>query len=215
MTQKNGTVAKEVPMEKVETRKAADLSGKLSLEQYLRLDYPIELVRDEEDAWVASIPDLPGCNSYGDTVSEAVDGVTKMKNLWIRGRYDSDQPIPEPTEDDDFSGRFVLRIPKALHRSLAFQAQRQSVSLNHYASHLLSERNCNYQLQHITRLLEFCTHRAEGNWQNRSHRFMWVTADLPGEMKFLGLLRKPPSEYSFKTTKKQLLGPFQGTGKSK
>jgi len=193
--------------------RATSLSSKLNLEHYLHLDYPIELVRDEEDTWVASLPDLPGCNSYGDSVSEAVDNVTKMKNLWIRGRYDSDLPIPEPTSEDDFSGKFVLRIPKSLHRSLAFQAQKQGVSLNHYASHLLSERNSNSRIQDIARLLEFCTHQAQANSRTWGERPAWIAAKLPGDLQFLGFIRKPPTECNFKNTKKPLLGRFQETGK--
>jgi antitoxin HicB len=194
--------------------KAEPLPSRPSLEDYLKFDYPMELIRDrdEGDAWVASVPDLPGCNSYGDSVSEAVKNVTKMKALWIRGRYDSHLPIPEPSDEDDFSGKFVLRIPKSLHRSLAFQAQRQGVSLNHYASYLLSERHSNSQLHSIARMLEFCTHQVRSNSRNWRDRPMMIKANLPGDLQLLACIQKPPDEYSFKGTKKQLLG-LQETGK--
>jgi antitoxin HicB len=100
----------------------------------------MEIVEDE-GAWVASVPDLPGCNSFGTTVTDAVSNVQQAKELWMKSRFESGGEIPEPTDEEDFSGKFVLRIPRVLHRSLAHQAQKQGVSLNHYASSLLSERN--------------------------------------------------------------------------
>ena len=176
-------------------------SNREPLEYYLHQDYPIELVRDD-GAWLASIPDLPGCNSYGDSASEAVENVTKTKELWIKGQYESDQPIPEPTEEDDFSGRFVLRIPKGLHRSLAFQAQKQGVSLNHYVSHLLSERQAGVQFQDMARsFLELCSHRTQGasrRWVLHQRDALVITGHLPGQYQFLACIRKPPSEYNMK-----------------
>src|SRR5258708_37350129 len=110
------------------------------LDFYLNLNYPIQLQKDE-DAWFVSVPDLPGCNSFASTPEEAVQNAKTAKDLWIQGRYENNLEIPEPEDDDSFSGKFVLRIPRILHRSLAHQAQKQGVSLNHYASFLLSERN--------------------------------------------------------------------------
>jgi antitoxin HicB len=43
--------------------------------------------------------------------------------------------------DEKFSGKFVLRLPKSLHRKLARNAKKENVSLNQYAVLLLSERN--------------------------------------------------------------------------
>jgi antitoxin HicB len=189
-------------------------SDKHSLEHYLHLNYPIELVRDDENSWVASVPDLPGCNSYGDSVVDAVQNATKMKDLWIRSQYDSKQSIPEPIEEDDYSGKFVLRIPKTLHRSLAYHAQKQGVSLNHYASHLLSERNSVSQFQDIARsLFEFCTHQVDINSRHWGSAPMVLAANIPGKLEFLGYMRKPPNECTFRVEKKKLLNSFHETGK--
>jgi predicted RNase H-like HicB family nuclease len=110
------------------------------LEYYLGLRYPIEIV-EEEDGVVATIPDLPGCASFGETIDEAVGNVNSTKELWISGRIESGQSVPEPNSVDEFSGKFVLRIPRVLHKSLDREAKRQGVSLNQYILHLLSERN--------------------------------------------------------------------------
>ena len=41
--------------------------------------------------------------------------------------------IPEPQDENEYSGRFNLRIPKSLHRMLALTAKREGVSLNQMA----------------------------------------------------------------------------------
>ncbi len=111
------------------------------LNYYLNLKYAIELIQDEDGRFIAEIPDLPGCVSFGDTPNEAVEGVEVTKSLWLKGRHDAGQPIPEPTEIEDFSGKFVLRIPRSLHKSLSVEARREGVSLNQYVAHVLSERH--------------------------------------------------------------------------
>jgi antitoxin HicB len=110
------------------------------IQHYLRLRYPMEIIEDE-DGVVATIPDLPGCASFGDTIQDAVRSLSETKELWIKGRVESGLPVPEPTEIEDFSGKFVLRIPRGLHRSLDREARKQGVSLNQYILHLLSERH--------------------------------------------------------------------------
>lgn len=121
---------------------------KKTLEYYLNLKYPMEIVEDD-DAFVASIPDLPGCVSYGDTLEEAVKSLTETKNLWITGRFGGEQQIPAPSEIDDFSGKFVLRIPRSLHKSLDREARQQGVSLNQYVASILAERHRVVNLEHV------------------------------------------------------------------
>jgi antitoxin HicB len=110
------------------------------LEHYLALNYPMEIVEDD-GRFVVSIPDLPGCISYGDTAEEALNNIKSTKHLWLKGAVDSGQAIAEPATVDDFSGKFVLRIPRSLHQALDREARQQGVSLNMYISHLLSERH--------------------------------------------------------------------------
>ena len=42
------------------------------------------------------------------------------------------QTIPEPRHDEDFSGKFVVRVPKSMHRRLSDAAQADGVSLNQW-----------------------------------------------------------------------------------
>jgi predicted RNase H-like HicB family nuclease len=111
-----------------------------TLRHYEDLKYPIEVLEDE-DAYVASIPDLPGCVAYGDTLQSAIESLRSVKKLWIQGRLDAGLPIAEPTDLDEFSGKFVLRISRGLHKALQREAKNQGLSLNQYVAQILAERH--------------------------------------------------------------------------
>lgn len=110
------------------------------LKHYLALPYSIEIIPDEE-GYIATIPDLPGCMSSGETIDAALRGLEEVKELWLEGRIEAGEEIPEPTKIEDFSGKFVLRIPRSLHRTLDHEARKQGVSLNQYVLHILSEQH--------------------------------------------------------------------------
>lgn len=164
----------------------------------------MEVVEEDDGAWVASIPDLPGCASFGDTVSQAVENVQKVKGLWIQGQYKTNADIPEPTNEDDFSGKFVLRIPKVLHRSLAHEAGKQGVSLNHYASYLLAQRQPLNAFQNFAQsLLDSWSSSWQDPWavygQHERAKAV-LMGRLPGDTEFLMYMRKPPAQLKYKTT---------------
>jgi predicted HicB family RNase H-like nuclease len=47
---------------------------------------------------------------------------------------DNGEPTPQPLAEKNYSGEFRIRIPPAVHRSLAMQAAEQGISLNRLAS---------------------------------------------------------------------------------
>ncbi|MCI6672753.1 MAG: type II toxin-antitoxin system HicB family antitoxin [Spirochaetaceae bacterium] len=50
-------------------------------------------------------------------------------------------PLPDATDNEEYSGKFVLRIPKSLHRALARKVKEKHVNLDQYATYLLRENN--------------------------------------------------------------------------
>jgi antitoxin HicB len=176
-------------------------------EYYQNLKYPTELVEEDDGRFVASIPDLPGCVSYGEDPNEAIRGVKVAKDLWIKGRIESGQEIPEPTEIEDFSGKFVLRIPRSLHKSLDYEAKREGISLNAYVSYLLSERR---PIRALQRVLENVVPITQLSWS--SLRENWGLGARPiilqdrgnVNLDILQFLPKPPDCFSFSADKKQL-----------
>lgn len=112
-----------------------------SLNDYLSLNYRMEIVADEEEGgFVASYPDLPGCLSCGETIESAVANIQDAKIAWLKAALEEGIEIKEPEHLEDYSGQFKLRMPRSLHRSLAEHAKREGVSMNQYCVYLLSGR---------------------------------------------------------------------------
>jgi antitoxin HicB len=115
------------------------------LDYFMSLPYPMEL-HEEEDGFTALYPDLPGCVSYGDTPNDAVQRLKVTKRLWIEGKLEAGFEIPLPSETPEFSGKFVLRIPRDLHAALHAEAAHQGTSLNQYVGHVLACRHAQTKL---------------------------------------------------------------------
>ena len=103
--------------------------------------YVLEVYQDQEDAsWVAEVPDLPGCLAAGETLTEALALVGDAIAAWIEAARSDGRAVPAPRAvEDEYSGRFVLRLPRTLHRRLAGMARREGVSLNTYCVTALAE----------------------------------------------------------------------------
>jgi antitoxin HicB len=143
-----------------------------NLNYYLNLVYPVTLY-EEEDGITAVIQELPGCLSFGATCEEALQGVKEVKRLWIEGKLKAKQPIPEPSSAEQYSGKFVLRIPKQLHETLSREAVQEGCSLNAYLTYLLADRN---QQRSLQRTLEQFKETQKGP------RTIWVTASSGGHV---------------------------------
>jgi antitoxin HicB len=102
--------------------------------------YRVSLRFDPDGYWIAEHPELPGCIADGSTAQEALAGVEVARELWIESRTASGLPVPEPGKEQPYSGRFVLRIPKSLHRELALEAENEGVSLNTWILRILAGR---------------------------------------------------------------------------
>jgi len=60
-------------------------------------DYHINVFYSEEDeAYVADIPDLKYCSALGATPSEALAEVEKAKDAWLEAAHEEGKPIPPP-----------------------------------------------------------------------------------------------------------------------
>lgn len=49
---------------------------------------------DEDEAWIADLPDLAGCSASGETPEEAVREVQVAKELWLDAAREHGQAIP-------------------------------------------------------------------------------------------------------------------------
>ena len=103
-----------------------------SLDYYLSLPYTIEMVREDETTWFARVLELPGCMTEGDSPEDAAAMIRDAMAGWLELALEDGKPIPKPRSNEEFRGKFVVRVPKSLHRDLVDAAAREAVSLNQY-----------------------------------------------------------------------------------
>lgn len=104
----------------------------ITVDDYLRLPYTRELIPEPEGGWFVRIKELPGCMSQGDTPDEAMAMIADAMVGWLESALAHGQAIPKPRHDEAYSGKFVVRMPKSMHRRLAETAQADGVSLNQW-----------------------------------------------------------------------------------
>ena len=51
---------------------------------------------DEDDAYVAEVPELPGCAAHGNTRDEAVREAETAIDNWLNAAREMQHPIPMP-----------------------------------------------------------------------------------------------------------------------
>ena len=110
------------------------------LQYYMSLNYPSQITKiDETDGggFLIEVPMLKGCMSDGETVEEAYNNLEEAKKEWFTYMLENNLAIPEPA-DTVYSGRFMVRIPKTLHKIITEQSKREGLSLNQYVSNVLA-----------------------------------------------------------------------------
>jgi len=106
---------------------------------YLNLPYTRELIPEPEGGWFVRIKELPGCMSQGETPEEALRMIEDAMRGWLEVELEDGESIPEPRQDEAYSGKFVVRVPKSLHRKLVTKAEEDSISLNQWIVAALAE----------------------------------------------------------------------------
>ena len=111
------------------------------VDEYMKLpyNYIIQPVQDESgNYFYARVLELDGCQSTGETFTEAYENIKEAMRVWIETKLEDGFEVPLPIGYEDFSGKFVVRIPKSLHYKLTIEAEQEGVSLNQYALYKLS-----------------------------------------------------------------------------
>ena len=113
----------------------------MEVKDYMKMPYSIVVKRIEDESGVyysANVLEFDGCMGTGETYEEAYADVLEAMEGWIETKTENGFSVPMPLSDDKFSGKFVLRIPKTLHRELSIKAEQEGISLNQYALYKLS-----------------------------------------------------------------------------
>ena len=113
--------------------------GKMTVEDYLNLPYTIEVIRDESGGFFAKVLELPGCMTQAENFTELAEMIHDAMAAWIETALADGDTVPLPRQIEDYSGKFIVRLPKSLHRDLTLLAKEEGVSLNAFVSHTLAQ----------------------------------------------------------------------------
>ncbi len=99
---------------------------------------------DENGCYVGACPGLMLGGVHGDDEAAVYAELCQAVEEWVAIHEQDGTPLPPPTADKDYSGKFVVRVGKELHRELAIHALREGVSLNSYCAKVLREGRASY-----------------------------------------------------------------------
>jgi predicted RNase H-like HicB family nuclease len=108
-------------------------------EEYLKKPYGRLLVPEEDGTYRAEIIEFPGCFAVGETPAEAAENLENAAASWLKSTIAKGRHVPEPMDENDYSGKLVLRLPKSLHKRAAYAANREGVSLNQFIVSSIAE----------------------------------------------------------------------------
>jgi predicted RNase H-like HicB family nuclease len=123
-----------IPMvtEMIPKRIENEVEATMEPNEYLKKPYARLVLPEEDGSFRAEIVEFPGCIATGDTASEALAALEEVAFAWLQAALAKGQRIPEPMENSQFSGKFVLRLSRGLHRRAALVAEREGISLNQF-----------------------------------------------------------------------------------
>lgn len=87
---------------------------------------------DEE--YVATCAEFPSLSWLAGDDIAALRGIKSVVQDVIADMTANGETLPIPIADQQFSGKFLVRVPPELHRRLALEAAEAKVSLNRLAS---------------------------------------------------------------------------------
>lgn len=93
----------------------------------------------EGSEYLAEAIYLKGCMADGETIDEAIHNLEDAVVSWIKTAQELGKPVPSSTQEDQYSGKWVIRTPKSLHRKLTELSKKEGVSLNTLTVSLLAE----------------------------------------------------------------------------
>jgi predicted HicB family RNase H-like nuclease len=88
------------------------------------------------DFWNGLGEELTGMavSGFWHGLSGLEETIVDAMRAWIETAWELGREIPEPRQTEDYSGKFVVRVPKSLHRALVEASASDNVSLNTYVN---------------------------------------------------------------------------------
>jgi len=90
-----------------------------------------------DNCYIGSIPGFLGPCCHGDNEEVVYKQLCKILDEWIEIHEQDNIPLPDETADKNYSGKFILRVDKDLHKLLSIKALQSNLSLNQLCENLL------------------------------------------------------------------------------
>ena len=102
-------------------------------------DQYIKLVEwsEEDQCYMGSSLGLIGPCCHGKDEAKVYKELCTIVEEWVEIHTQDNLPIPESFTNKSFSGKFVVRVGKELHKALAIKAAKSGESLNHLCTNTL------------------------------------------------------------------------------
>jgi predicted RNase H-like HicB family nuclease len=107
--------------------------------EYLKRSYSRVVIPESDGTYRGEILEFPGCLASGDTAAETLSNLESVAESWIESVLARGQSVPEPFEENEYSGKLVLRLAKSIHQKASRAARRDGVSLNTLISNCVAE----------------------------------------------------------------------------
>lgn len=94
---------------------------------------------DQDGVFIGSAPPIIGHCCHGTTEAEVMRQLSVIVEEWVEIFLRDGKPLPEPTSGKKYSGKFLVRVPPAVHKKVALKAAARGESLNQFVAAALAE----------------------------------------------------------------------------
>lgn len=93
---------------------------------------------EEDQEYVGLCAEFPSLSWLEKTPEKALAGIRKLARETVADLKKNKESVPDPMSTRAYSGKFIVRVPPEVHRSLVIKAAESGVSLNRLVSSKLS-----------------------------------------------------------------------------
>ena len=94
---------------------------------------------EEDNEYVGICAEFPSLSWLASSPEATLKGIRNVVADVVKDMIANGEEVPEPIATKHYSGKFMVRVPPEVHRSLAVQASEEGTSLNRLASAKLSK----------------------------------------------------------------------------
>ena len=134
------------------------------------MTYDVEISRDESGPWLASVPSVPGCHSYGRSLRQARQRIREALSLWVE---DADEAVLSFHYRLSAEARSELTKVRSARRKAAIAQADASAATRHAAENL---RRAGLSLRDSADLLELSHQRVQQLLDEEPDRVEWPLA---------------------------------------